>query len=485
MHLVENDTPKIGIIGGGFTGAIFAVHLSRAAPVRLAMDIIEPREEVGAGLAYGSSSPEHRINVPSDRMVVFAEDRHHFTRWLKHTGKWEADAEALTPEGHHYSARHDFASYMADLVADSAAQNPSGSTIRQIKGAAKHVGKVGGTWRVALGDGTSHAYDHLVFCATHAMPAFRWPLVGGAEGLPHLVRDPWQISALTAIPGDASVLIIGAGLTMSDVVVTLKKHGHRGPIQAIARRALTSRPQGVFDDAFDLFGGEERPGTALGLLQFVRKRIAEAATRDLSWHAVIDAVRRSLVSYWATLPMEERAKIVRHLRSFWDVHRFRMAPQVQIALARGQSEGWLRLSAGRIHEIGRNGDRFSVRWTPRGGMRQIAIADAVINCTGPDSDLTRSSNPLVQSAIAEGLIRPDALRIGLDVDRDGQLIDRDGKSNAGLWAAGPLARIVVGEATGIPEASAQARHVAAALAASLVARTDGQHLTQLGSGEIA
>ncbi|HEY9215330.1 MAG TPA: FAD/NAD(P)-binding protein, partial [Ancylobacter sp.] len=71
--------PRIGIIGGGFTGAVFAVHLARAATTALDIEIIEPRETVGAGLAYGSCEPEHRINVPSDRLTVFAEDPHHFS----------------------------------------------------------------------------------------------------------------------------------------------------------------------------------------------------------------------------------------------------------------------------------------------------------------------------------------------------------------------------------------------------------------------
>ena len=82
---------SIGIIGGGFTGAVFAVHLAKTSPLALTMDIIDPRERVGAGLAYGSCEAEHRINVPGDRMTVFAEDPLHFTRWLKASGAWDAD----------------------------------------------------------------------------------------------------------------------------------------------------------------------------------------------------------------------------------------------------------------------------------------------------------------------------------------------------------------------------------------------------------
>jgi uncharacterized NAD(P)/FAD-binding protein YdhS len=467
MHTAKDNGPTIGVIGGGFTGAIFAVHLARAASIPLKIDIIEPRDSVGAGLAYGSCGPEHRINVPSDRMFVFAEDRLHFSRWLKRTGRWQADPEALTTAGHHYSARQDFAAYMADLVAQTVSDNPSGSTIRHVKRVAIQVMLVAGTWLVGFKGGGTALYDHLVVCATHGAPPCRWPLVDGASELPGLVRDPWRPDALAAVSREASVLVIGTGLTMCDAVVTLKRHGHRGPIHAISRRALTSRPQGAFIEDFDLFRGEQPPDTAIGLLLLVRKRIRDAAEANMPWHAVIDSVRRNLPNIWPALPMSERAKITRHLRAYWDVHRFRMAPQVQRVMAEGLSEGWLRLSAGRIDEIGRSGHKFCVRWTPRRAAPQAELADAIINCTGPDSNPATSSNPVIRSLLEDGLIRPDPLRIGLDVDVDGRLLSRDGTANDGLRAAGPLARILVGEATGIPEASAHARHVAHALATML------------------
>jgi uncharacterized NAD(P)/FAD-binding protein YdhS len=467
MLSVNDNRPKIGIIGGGFTGAIFAVHLARTARAPLEIDIVEPRDSLGAGLAYGSCGSEHRINVPSDRMFVFAEDRLHFSRWLKRTGRWQADPEALTPEGHHYSARHDFAAYMTDLVAQTAGDNPLGSTIRHVRHAAVGITQAGQMWRAAFEAGGDALYDHLVFCATHAAPAFRWMLTNGAEELPGLVRDPWRPEALLTLPSEADIVIIGTGLSMCDAVVTLRRQGHRGPIHAISRRALTSRPQGAFVDDFDLLAGEPPPDTALALLRLVRRRISDVAEANLPWHAVIDAVRRNFLVVWPALPMQQRAKIARHLRTYWDVHRFRMAPQVQRLMAEGESAGWLRLSAGRIDEIGRSALKFCIRWTPRSGMPQAEHADAVINCTGPDGNPARSTNPVIRSAIAEGLIRPDALRIGLDVDADGRLLGRDGMPSNGLWAAGPLARIIVGEATGIPEASAHARHVAGALAVTL------------------
>jgi uncharacterized NAD(P)/FAD-binding protein YdhS len=74
---------------------------------------------------------------------------------------------------------------------------------------------------------------------------------------------------------------------------------------------------------------------------------------------------------------------------------------------------------------------------------------------------------MLRGAVDAGHIRPDAFRTGIDVDEFGRVSGADGSIRRGLWAAGPLARAVVGEATGVPEASGQARVVAGSLAATL------------------
>jgi uncharacterized NAD(P)/FAD-binding protein YdhS len=462
--------PVVVVIGGGFSGAVFATHLLRAATGPFELVIVEPRAALGAGLAYGSAAPEHRINVPSDKMIVFREAPAHFTRWARAEGLFESDPDAVTTEGHHYSRRGDFARYVSVLLDDAVRGAPPGSTLRHVPTKAVDVEAMGDGYRIRLEDGTALEGDAVVVTASSETPAAPWPVDDPAIRHPGLVCDPWlQLHMLDvkAIPVESTIVIAGTGLTMCDVIVSLAKRGFGGRVMAISRRALLPRTQGVFDSDFDLLAGHPVPTTARTLLRHVR----EAASRAVDWREALDAVRFMLPTLWQTLPPHERRRAVRWLRPFWDVHRFRMAPQVDTLLRAQIEGGQLSIEGGRIANIGGDADGLLVvHWLARGGASQQTPCAAFVNCTGPAADPSRNQNPLIQSLLARGLAVTDPAGVGLDCDADGRLRDRDGKLAEHLCVAGPLARAAVAEVTGVPEASAHTRRVAERLVADAALR---------------
>ncbi|MBX8828167.1 hydroxyacylglutathione hydrolase, partial [Ochrobactrum sp. SFR4] len=83
-----------------------------------------------------------------------------------------------------------------------------------------------------------------------------------------------------------------------------------------------------------LFGDFINPPeiSATQLLHKIRKTIHEAARQSVPWQSVIDALRDQGSEIWHALPLSERQRIVRHLRTYWDAHRFRLATQTDDVL---------------------------------------------------------------------------------------------------------------------------------------------------------
>ncbi|KHM94209.1 FAD-binding protein, partial [Xanthomonas vesicatoria] len=110
------------------------------------------------------------------------------------------------------------------------------------------------------------------------------------------------------------------------------------------------------------------------------------------------------------------------------------------------------------------------RWVPDGVeavIRPRAAADArtqhfdaVIRATGLDTDIDRTSDPLIAGMREAGLLRADPL--GLGVDTDAQLRVRDGAGQIvqGLYCVGPLLRGRYWEITAVPELRVATRALA-------------------------
>lgn len=74
---MASSLPVVAVVGGGFAGTVLALRLQGAARVVL----FEPGTP-GPGLAYGTESPEHLLNVPAGGMSLWPERPADFAEWL-------------------------------------------------------------------------------------------------------------------------------------------------------------------------------------------------------------------------------------------------------------------------------------------------------------------------------------------------------------------------------------------------------------------
>ncbi|RDC69033.1 hypothetical protein DLJ49_18825 [Rhodovulum sp. 12E13] len=468
--------PRVLIAGGGFAGAALAVHLLRQARAPLAITVVEPRERLGAGLAYGTADPEHRINVPSDNMTVLAEAPRAFTDWLERTGRRQADPEgedtsATEGRGRHYSRRADFGVFMADLVAEAAAQAPRGCRLEHVRDRVAGMRPAGDGAIVTLESGRALPADRAVLVTSHDRPVLPVAPAPGFLRHPGYHGDPWDTARLAGIPPDARVVVLGTGLTMVDVVTGLLARGHRGPIFALSRRGLLPRGHGAFGPVTAV-PPESFPPTARAGLRLAREMVAREHAADRDWHLAVEGLRRSAEAIWQRWPVAEQARALHRLRSAWDVHRFRIAPQLAARLDAACRNGRLRIRAAALGGFSTAGEALEVDLRPRGAAPETLAADAVVNCMGPCADITRRDDPLLQGLFAAGLARPDPHRLGLDVDAAFRLRDRAGRPQHALRAVGPLTRGVFWEVVGVPELSAHCARLSEALLSEVAAPAD-------------
>jgi len=454
----------IVIVGGGFSGTLTAVHLLRGAwRGGLHVVLVNRSGPLARGVAYGTRSAAHVLNVPAARMSAFPDDEEHFLRFAR-----EGDAAVA---GGDFIPRSVYGDYLERVLGDAVARRPAGTRFTHLVARVVDVRVCprGGAELALEGTGGPSvlAADQVVLAAGSYAPAD--PPVPDAAffaGDPRYVRDPWAPRALEGVDRERPVLLIGAGLTMLDVALDLHGRGLAAPLLAVSRRGLLPRshrapalpPRPVQLGAALLAG----PGSIRRYLREVRRVVT--AHPDVDWRDVLASLRAITPALWAALPLPEQARFLRHLQPYWDVHRHRAAPAISAAAEQMVGRGELRVVAGRLLRLRGGPDGVAVRLRRRGdgAVEEIQVG-AVVNCTGPSGNVAALGEPLLDSLLRQGLLTPCPLGLGIRSAPGYALRDRAGNASAVLFHTGPLLKADHWESTAVPEL----RVHAAALAAHL------------------
>lgn len=431
----------VAIIGAGFSGTLQAINLIRHEGPRATL--IERAPVAGTGLAYGAAHPSHLLNVRAANMSAFPDDPAHLVRWLEARGVDNAAAS--------FVPRRVYGEYLREMLEEALARYPD--RLRLVHGEVADVTFDADGATLQLSDGTLRA-DAAVLAVGNLPPHDPPGLDPATLSAERYKGDPWDPSVPEGLSDDDTVLVIGTGLTMVDVALLLEARGFGGRIVAVSRRGLLPRPHGPGQDWDKL---RERPRTrASALVRTVRER-----AEQVGWRNAVDELRPFTQPMWANASEDERARFLRHLRPWWDVHRHRLAPEVHARLQALIDRGQLEVRAAKTLGFVEGPDGIAVTLRPRGQDAAETIrAQRIVNCTGPLGDLARSREPLLQRLAARGVIRPDPAHIGIDVDNQGQTIAADGRANANLYALGPMTRGAFWEIVAVPDIRTQTWAVA-------------------------
>jgi|KBSSwiStaDraftv2_1062776.scaffolds.fasta_scaffold00221_14 uncharacterized NAD(P)/FAD-binding protein YdhS len=424
----------VAIVGGGFSGTILAASLARRG---IHSTLIDGSGRAGVGVAYSTTEPAHLLNVRAEGMSAWAGDPDHFARVF--------EAEGGDRRG--FAERRLFGSYLREILDHAVGIGRTEVEYATVIGARRE----GGTWHIELDNGRRLAAAALVLATGNQEPE---PLGAFKAVGDRYINNPWAGAARTAVSelaqSGGSALLIGTGLTMVDLALSLDAQGFRGRIVALSRRGLIPRGHADFEPA-PVELAEVPIGDLRGLWRWLRRRSAR-----VGWRAAVDSLRPFSHTLWQGLRLSDQRRFMRHARPWWDVHRHRIAPQVADTVHGMIAEGRLEVLAGRITGASAVDAGLYVEIRRRGkASASTEHFDYVFNCTGPLHSVALTRNPLLRALLDGDAARPDQLGIGLEVDEHSRVA---GGEN--LWALGPLTKGRYWEIIAVPDIREQAAAVA-------------------------
>jgi uncharacterized NAD(P)/FAD-binding protein YdhS len=439
----EPDAGSIAIVGGGASGALMAAHLLKCAGDRVRLTLIEPRAQIGRGLAYATENVSHRLNVRASNMSAFPDDPDHFWNWLRANGHRGEDRFCFVP-------RLVYGRYLGGLIEDRLGETDRGR-VRWLRETVTGLSERDGAITLRFSGSDSAMFDMAILCCGHE----------ASETLDAPFVSPWEDPRSWNAAPDSTVLILGTGLTMVDASIALSESGHRGPIVALSRRGLLPQAHRRVDVAQITQTELPSPARLAPFLHWLRVRARNEMRSGGDWRSVVDGLRPHVQAIWRAMPSRSRQRFLEHARPWWDIHRHRMAPEVEAKIRALQDSGQLRILSGRILEVNANRDGASVSIRPRASEIEVLLkVSRIVSCRGLTSDPRRSANPLVAQLVADGYARPDPLGIGLDVDDDCAVVDASGRASERIFAVGPMSQAAFWESIAVPDIRLQVASLA-------------------------
>src|SRR5689334_1689781 len=237
---------------------------------------------MGRGVAYSTTEPVHLLNVRAESMSALAGEPNHFAERFEAEG---GDARG-------FAERRLFGRYL-DEILEQATESGCAHPIAACATSAK---RANGRWTIRLAEREPVEASALVLAIGNQPPQ----ALGAFEGAgASYIANPWgrqsaaAVQDLAANGGDA--LLVGTGLTMVDLALSLDAAGHRGGIVAVSRRGLAPRAHADFAAA-PVEAAEVPHGNLLALWRWLRRRSAE-----VGWRAAIDSLRPHSHGLWSSL----------------------------------------------------------------------------------------------------------------------------------------------------------------------------------------
>ena len=434
---------RIAIVGGGCSGLLVAVNLLRNG-FRDRLVVVEPRAELGHGLAYSTTFDEHLLNVCAGKMSALPSEPSHFVDWLRARNWPGASPDTFAP-------RRIYGEYLSSLLKDELAADARNFHHVASEVASIHVD--GDTARLMLG-------NCAVVGAEKVVLALGNPPSGSHFGTPTPGMEdrwhpsPWLGGALQLRAPGECILLIGAGQTAIDAALALQSQPGGCRLYMLSR---SGRLPQVHAPHAEPEPPPVRRCSLRCIFHQLRERARAGEEAGIGWQSTIDALRPISNQLWQDLSLADRRRFMRHLKTLWETHRSRTAPAVRQLLDCYRAQGRVEIIAGRLRGSRVHAGAIEARIALRNGAQRFIQIDRVINCTGIHEYYHQRPRPLIAQLLREGLASANDLGIGFRTGDDGALT---GPASHLLFTLGPPRRGQLFETIAVPEIRVQAEELA-------------------------
>jgi uncharacterized NAD(P)/FAD-binding protein YdhS len=435
-------TPTVAIIGGGVSGAFVVLNCLRQATAPLKILWFDTAGLFCKGLAYSTHEEVHLLNVRASNMSVFVDEPAHFVNWLKVNG-YSYKAKDFVP-------RSIYGTYVMSTFEELKAGHAFVEVIQKTEEVVSVARQENGFTVKAQQE---YLVNKVVLAIGNFLPAHPRSVSKEFTASANYFQNAFNSDALDKVALFDTVTVIGAGLTMIDVVLALAHRNYKGKIRIISPHGYLPQAHTEQIRAIGDLIDPQRTYTLPELYALVKQQLRKAKAETLSPYAVIDALRPHAQRLWLNFSTDDQLRFLRHLRHKWGVARHRAPSESIDTIQKLINEGTLTVLKGRIFNIEESGTGFELHYKNDKGIPVIIQTNAIINCTGPEPDFNKVDSVLVKQLISNKLIEGHDLSYGLKASKTGEL-------SPGFFTIGPPLKGVLWESTAVPEIRGQAAELA-------------------------
>jgi uncharacterized NAD(P)/FAD-binding protein YdhS len=452
----------ITIIGAGFSGLMTAIHLITSKRDDIEIVVVSPKECFTKGMAYNTYSKHHLLNVVVGKMSCFPDEPEHFLNWLSQKEPYnQLDRNLLATI---FAPRELYGTYLHETWL-SVLQSYTPSHLKIIHQKVTDITYFSEKqqYQIETLDKQHFNTDYVVLATGNELP--KNPVITNSSFFQNsqYFQNPWVKESTEKAENLESILLIGNGLTMIDVVLGLQENNFQGKIYSLSPNGfqiLPHRHNGV--PYLQMLPELSPPYSISKLFSIFRKHITFVRQFGISAEPVIDSVRGISQKIWQELSLLDKQIFMRHARHLWGVARHRLPTYIHDKIQELQRNQHLQIIKGKLLNLEEEQPlKIKVSyWDKKNKKENYIWVNRVINCTGPNTDISQSNNSLIYNLYQKGLIQNDQLRLGILTDTHGCIYQKNNILHQHFFAIGNLLKGLLWESTAVPELRVQAKNLA-------------------------